>query len=313
MKIGIVFMAYGTPSTEEEILPYYTDILGGRRPSEAMYQELLERYRKIGFSPLAKISEEQRKGTINELKSLFPQYSFIGTNGYRHVAPFVDDAVRQLVKEGIDYIIGCALTPQYARHSTQLYHDAALAELEKLQSNIPYLGINEWHQEPPIVDYWAQEIVKVVNRISDSNYCVVYSAHNLPLKQIIGDVYEEQFKEMGSLIAERAGIPIEKCAWAWQSGHEGGPIEWMRPFLEELVEEKLQQGIKHILSVPIGFISDNLEISYDLDIELKELVEEGGGTLHRLPMPNAHPLLINALVNAISLKLKDVEKLSTVK
>src|SRR5699024_5834903 len=128
--------------------------------------------------------------------------------------------------------------------------------------------------------------------IKDADYRVIFSAHNLPIAQTKGDVYQDQFQKMGELIAAYAGVSKEKCQWAWQSGHEGGTIQWMRPFLDETVEENLKQGIKHIISIPIGFISDNLEISYDLDIELKKEIEEVGGKFYRLSMPNNDPLLI---------------------
>jgi ferrochelatase len=306
MKIGVVFMAYGTPSSEEEIMPYFTDILGGKKPSDEMYEELVERYRLIDYSPLAKISVNQGKQAIEKLKPRFSEHTFIGVNGYRHIDPFVGDAIQQLIDQEVDQIIGFALTPQYAKHSTQLYHDAALEALKKAGSKIPYTGINEWHEQPGIIEYWGKELADVVQNLNERDYRVIYSAHNLPAEQTKGDVYQDQFQKMGELISEHAAVPAEKSQWAWQSGHEGGPIEWMRPFLEQKVEENLDNGIKHIISIPIGFISDNLEIFYDLDIELKEIIDKADGTLHRLPMPNTHPLLIEAITAAIS---EEVEKL----
>lgn len=298
-------MAYGTPSTEEEILPYYTDILGGRKPSDDMYAELVERYRIIDYSPLAKISEAQAEGVIETLNERNAEHTFVGFNGYRHIHPFVGDAIEQCVEQDVDKIIGVALTPQYAKYSTQIYHDKALARLKELNSTIPYIPINEWHEQPAIIEYWGKELADCVKELNDADYRVVFSAHNLPAEQTKGDVYEEQFHKMGELIAAYAEVPEEKCQWAWQSGHEGGPVEWMRPFLEETVEENVKQGIKQIISIPIGFISDNLEIAYDLDIELKGIIEAGGGSLHRLAMPNTHPLLIEAMTEAVSEKVEE--------
>lgn len=303
MKIGVVFMAYGTPATEAEILPYFTDILGGRKPSDAMYEELVERYRLIDYSPLAKISKEQKERVLAELEERYPEHAFVAFNGYRHIAPFVGDAIQSCLDENVEQIIGVALTPQYAIHSTQLYHDAALEKLDELTSEIPYIGINEWHEEPAIVAYWGKELATALKQVEDKDYRVIFSAHNLPAIQTKGDVYQEQFRKMGELIAENAGVAEDKCQWAWQSGHEGGPVEWMRPFLEETVKENLNQGIKEIISIPIGFISDNLEIHFDLDVELKEEIEDDGGMLHRLAMPNTHPLLIDAITDAVATKV----------
>lgn len=303
MKIGVVFMAYGTPSREEEILPYFTDILGGKKPTDAMYKELVERYRLIDYSPLAKISQEQKKGVLEKLNERYNVHSFVAFNGYRHIAPFVGDAIQNCLDEKVDCIIGVALTPQYAVHSTQLYHDAAMERLEELSSEVPYIGINEWHEEPAIIEYWGKELVAALKQVEGTDYRVIFSAHNLPAIQTKGDVYQEQFRKMGELIAEHAGVSEEKCQWAWQSGHEGGPIEWMRPFLEETVKENINQGVNQIISIPIGFISDNLEIHFDLDVELKEEIEAAGGKLHRLAMPNTHPLLIDAITEAVAKKV----------
>lgn len=305
MKIGVIFMAYGTPSKEEEVLPYFTDILGGKKPSDEMLQELIERYRLIGASPLAEISKNQATEVLKKLEERYPNDTFVVTNGYRHIAPFVGEAVQELVEQDVEKIIGCALTPQYAIHSTQLYHDAALEQLEKDGSTIPYIGINEWHEQPAIIKFWANELSEFLEENKLEDYRVIFSAHNLPAHQTKGDVYQEQFEQMGKLIAKEAGVPENKLQWAWQSGSEGGPIEWMRPFLEETVEANLDAGIKHIISIPIGFISDNLEIFYDLDIELKEEIEAKGGTLHRMTMPNTDPLLIEAIADVVS---EEVEK-----
>lgn len=301
-------MAYGTPSSEEEIVPYYTDILNGRRPSDEMIEELKKRYRAIGASPLAKISKDQAALVQKELERRYPNDTFTVINGYRHIAPMVGDAIEQLVKEQVDAIIGLVLSPQYGKESSQPYHDLAHAKLNELNTDIPYNDVVDWYREPTIIQYWSDQLANCMEKVPDGNFHVIFSAHNVPMDNNEGDVYEEQVKHMGQIIAEKAGIPKDQYSIAWQGGHSQR-VKWLEPDIEEATIDLLNRGSKHIISVPIGFISDNLEILYDLDIELKEEIEERGGTLYRLPMPNTDPLLIEALVNPIG---NIVEKIASV-
>lgn len=299
MKYGIILMAYGTPSTEEEIIPYYTDILHGRRPSAEMVNELKMRYRAIGgTSPLAEISHAQAKLVQRELEKRYPEDTFTVINGYRHITPFVGDAIERLVKENVDLMIGLVLSPQYGKESSQPYHDLAHAKIKNLGTKIPYLEVEHWYQEPAIIEYWSSKLAEQIGKLTDKNFRVMFSAHNVPVNHHVSDVYEEHVTHMGQLIAEKAEIPEDRWVVAWQGGHSPH-VKWLEPDIEEAAEALIRSGVKQIISVPIGFISDNLEILYDLDIELKEEVEKLGGSLYRIPMPNTDPLLIDAIVQPL--------------
>lgn len=308
MKYGIVLMAYGTPSKEEDIIPYYTDILKGRHPADEMVEELKERYRAIGgASPLANISKEQAKLVQNALESRYPNDEFIVINGYRHITPMVGDAIENLVNEHVDVMIGLVLSPQYGKESSQPYHDLAHAKINELGTEIPYIDVDHWYEEPGIIEYWSRNLADCVQKLPDQNYRVMFSAHNVPLDNIDSDVYEEHVTHMGQLIAKRAGVPDHQCVVAWQGGHSPH-VTWLEPDIEEVANDLVKFGVKHIISVPIGFISDNLEILYDLDIELKDEIEKFGGILYRLPMPNTDPLLIDALVQPLVKIIEQLKK-----
>ena len=308
MKIGIVLMAYGTPSSEEDIIPYYTDILNGRRPSEKMVEELKARYRAIGgASPLAKISRQQAEHVQKELEKRYPDDTFIVINGYRHITPFVGDAIEHFVDEHVDVMIGLVLSPQYGKESSQPYHDLAHHKINELGTGIPYLSVDHWYEEPGIIEYWSAKLAECVEQLPEQNFRVMFSAHNVPLKSNVSDVYEEHVTHMGRLIADQAGVKENQWFVAWQGGHSPH-VKWLEPDIEEVAVDTVKSGVKHLISVPIGFISDNLEIFYDLDIELKEEIEKFGGILHRLPMPNTDPLLIDALVQPL---VRIIEKQKT--
>jgi ferrochelatase len=310
MKFGIVLMAYGTPSNEEEILPYYTDIRHGRPPSEEQLRELVRRYRAIGASPLAAISKNQAAAVKKALSERFPQDHFDVVNGYLHIAPKVEDAVRGLVEKKVDRIIGLVLSPQYGRKSSEPYHRNARKELERLGAEVPYEDVRDWFRQPPIIQYWAEQLSRSVAALPDENYRVLFSAHNVPVRPgEETDEYGDQVLQMAGFIADAAGIAREKWLTAWQGGHAEG-IRWMEPDLEETAKTLVRSGVSHIISAPIGFISDNLEILYDLDIELRVELEAMGGILHRLGMPNTDPLVVNAIADALAEKIRSYSTFS---
>jgi ferrochelatase len=189
----------------------------------------------------------------------------------RHWAPRIKDVVAQARKEGIERLIGLALAPQYSRISVGAYH----AELEK--TGMPCVKVEQWHRQPALLEYWR--------RVTEGKDFVLFTAHSIPAEG--AEPYPAQLREM---IQEIARGPH---AFAYQS-KSPSPIPWLGPELPEVL-----QTLKGTISVaPIGFVSDHVEVLYDLDILHRKQAEALGLTWERLPMPNADPLLIEALASA---------------
>ncbi|MUK90100.1 ferrochelatase [Ornithinibacillus sp. L9] len=304
-KIGLLVMAYGTPYKEEDIEPYYTHIRHGRKPSPEALQDLKDRYKAIGgISPLAKITEQQAKAIEKKLNESQEEYEFNVYIGLKHIAPFIEDAVEQMAKDGIEEAVSIVLAPHYSTFSVKSYNGRAQEEADKFGISIS--SVESWYDEPGFIKYWADQIKAEYAKMSDEerdNAVLVVSAHSLPEKILqYGDPYADQLKETAKLISEETGIT--EYALGWQS--EGNtPDPWLGPDVQDLTRELYEEkGYRAFVYAPVGFIADHLEVLYDNDYECKVVCDELGVSYYRPEMPNVHPQFIETLAGVVLNKVK---------
>jgi ferrochelatase len=281
MKPAVVLMAYGSPSDLADIRPYLEDIRSGRPVSDEAVEELTERYRRIGGrSPLDEITEAQRSALERELG--IPVFV-----GMKHWRPRIAEAVEQALAGGATRLIGLVLAPHFSRMSVGEYRERLEAALE---DRAELVLVESWHDEPAFVDVLA-------DRVRGTDAWVVFTAHSLPERILAdGDPYREQLLETSRLVAERAGL--ERWSFAFQSASSTGE-PWLGPDVLEELGRLRAEGVDNVLVAPVGFVSDHLEILWDLDIEAREKAEELGLELTRIESLNDDPAFVRALANVV--------------
>jgi ferrochelatase len=270
-------MAYGSPSRAEDIQAYLTDIRGGRPVSAEAVEELTERYRRIGgSSPLNEIAERQRAALERELGlSVFV--------GMKHWRPRIAEAAERALAGGAERIVGLVLAPHYSAISIGGYR----RQLEEaVAGRAELLFVDSWHDHEPLIDLLAE-------RVRGAGGHVVFTAHSLPARILDeGDPYRDQLLETSRLIAERAGI--DNWSFAFQSASATGE-PWLGPDILEELERLHGKGAEDVLVAPIGFVSDHLEILWDIDVEAREKAAELGLELDRIESLNDDPAFIAGL------------------
>jgi ferrochelatase len=266
MKTGILLMAHGSPESVDQMGDYLRHVLTRKPPTPEIIRDFQERYSLIGGkSPLLEISRHQAR--LLEAKLGVPVYV-----GMRHWHPFIRDAVDEARKAGVERLIGLALAPQYSRISVGAYH----AELAK--TGIDHVTVPNWHLEPALLRYWRE--------VTAGKEFVLFTAHSIPSED--AEPYPSQLREMVKLLA---GGPH---AFAYQS-KSPSPVPWLAPDVPGVL---ISLPRTEISVAAIGFICDHVEVLYDLDILHRDQAEAIGLRWNRLPMPNDHPLLIEALASA---------------
>ena len=283
MSDAVVLMAYGSPERLDDVPAYYADIRGGRPVAPEHLEDLVARYRRLGIeesSPLNAITEETRAALERELQ--LPVFT-----GMKHWAPRIADAAEAAVANGAERIVGLVLAPHYSALSIEGYRDqleqalAARAELDFVHS---------WHLEPGFVELLA-------DRIRGADAHVVFTAHSLPARILeMGDPYKDQLLETSSAVAAAAGI--ESWSFSFQSESPTGE-PWLGPDILDHLAALHTDGVKHVLVCPVGFVSDHLEIRWDLDVEAQEKAAALGMRLERIEMPNADPAFIRTLASIV--------------
>jgi len=281
VKPAVILMAYGSPSRAEDIRPYLEDIREGRPVSDAAVEELTERYRRIGGrSPLDDATEAQRAALEGELG--LPVFV-----GMKHWRPRIAEAIEQALAGGADTIVGLVLAPHYSRLSVQGYRERIE---QALQGRAELRFVESWHTHEPYLDVLA-------DRVRDSEAHVVFTAHSLPARILDdGDPYRDQLLETSRLVAERAAL--DSWSFAFQSESPTGE-PWLGPDILDELDTLQAKGVEQVLVCPIGFVSDHLEILWDLDVEAIERAAELGLDLERIDSLNDDLAFIRGLAELV--------------
>jgi ferrochelatase len=285
VKAAVILMAYGSPATAEDVPAYLADIREGRPVPEEAVAELSERYRRIGGrSPLDEITEAQRAALERELG--LPVFV-----GMKHWRPRVAEAVEAAFAGGAETIVGLVLAPHYSRLSIAGYRE----RLENaLEGRGELVFVESWHDHEPFLDVLAA-------RVKGFDGHVVFTAHSLP-ERILQDAdpYSDQLLETSRLVAERAGLA--DWSFAFQSASATGE-PWLGPDVLEELDRLAANGVRRVLVCPVGFVSDHLEILWDLDIEARERASELGLELDRIESLNDDPAFVRGLAELVRERL----------
>lgn len=296
-KTAVLLMAYGTPRSSEEILPYYTDIRRGRVPTPEQLADLIARYEAIGgVSPLAARTEAQRNALAQELETIAPG-KFHVQLGLKHAHPMIEETVTDLAEQGFAKIIALVLAPHFSSYSVGQYVSRAITTATPL--GVTVAGINSWAVEPAFVNFIVGDLHRKLSAMSSTvaRTHVLFTAHSLPQRIIDnGDPYSTELRSTALAVASQLGL-AEGSQWniAWQSAGRT-PEPWIGPdiltVIDELANERNCDGI--VVSA-CGFVADHLEVLYDLDIEARNHAEQLGLSFARTECVNDDPAVMSAL------------------
>ncbi len=291
-------MAYGSPDRLADVPEYYADIRGGRPIAPELLDDLVSRYRALGIddsdtpSPLNAITEETRAALERSLD--VPVLT-----GMRHWDPRIASAVEAALELERDTLVGLVLAPHWSSLSIaryeQLFDDAVAGRAETR-------FVREWGTEPGFVELLARRIRDV---LGETDAHVVFTAHSLPARIVeSGDPYVESLRETSGLVAGAAGIG-DHWSFAFQSESPTGE-PWLGPDILDHLATLRRDGVTHVVACPVGFVSDHLEIRWDLDVEAAGRARELGLGFARIEMPNDAAELIEALAGIVRRELAAV-------
>ena len=286
-------MAYGSPNSLDEVGDYLAQVRGGRVSSPEEIEHLKQRYQRVGGqTPLLQITKSQADALEKKLVAdgAPARVSF----GMKHWHPFIEDVVEKISIDNPPILVGLALAPHYSKLSIGGYEDSVRRGLARKDSNIPFVMVKSWHTEPSLITALSTRVSSALSDPKGSERTmVIFTAHSLPLKAVSdNDPYQAQLLETSQLVAREAGVTNWDFAFQSASGPSG---TWLGPSLKEKISEFSNKGIKRILVCPVGFVSDHLEILYDLDVEARGYANSHGIELARTLSLNNDPKFIEAL------------------
>lgn len=297
--IGVLVMAYGTPSGPEDLAAYYTHIRRGRPPSQDLLEDLAARYEAIGWSPLNALTRRQAEGLQARLDALAPGRWQVYV-GMKHAPPFIGDVVRRMADDGVVEGVGIVMAPHYSRMSIGTYIAYAEEARRALPRPFPMRYVERWGEHPAYLEAVAARLTSALAALPAeirSQTPVVFSAHSLPERILTwDDPYPDELRRTAAAAADRAGV--RHWTFAYQSaGRTAEP--WLGPDVRDMVRQLYAAGHRSVASCSIGFVTDHLEVLYDLDIEVRDLCAHLGMRFVRAGSLNDHPRLLDALTDLV--------------
>lgn len=303
IDIGVLLMAYGSPNSLEDVEPYYTHIRGGRQPMPAAIEGLRERYKKIGGrSPLLEITRAQARALEERLNATGRRFRVY--IGMKHWHPFIAEAVHQMAADGIRRAVSVALAPHYSRMSIGSYIEAVQAASQGPQAPIEFSFIESWNDHPLFLRAVAEKIDRALLQLPTQErprVPVVFTAHSLPERILSwGDPYPQELQETCQLLVRQLGLTHWRFAYQ-SAGHT--QERWLGPDVKETLLQLIEEQHQQVVICPVGFVSDHLEVLYDIGVECAELAQSKGTRIIRTESLNASPAFIEVLAALVQEQL----------
>ncbi|MGB8180059.1 MAG: ferrochelatase [Acidimicrobiales bacterium] len=297
MSVGVLVMAHGTPASPDDIESFYTRIRRGSPPTPELLADLTRRYLAIGgVSPLSERTAAQVAGVAKFLDERHPgEYDV--RFGSKFEPPLLEEAAARLADEGFEKVVGLVLAPHSSSMSTGQYMSRARAALG---DGVEFIEVGAWYDAPGFLELIAARVTAALATIPASRHAtteVIFSAHSLPERVVaLGDTYPEQLRdsaERAAALADLANFDI-----AWQSAGRT-PDPWLGPDILVALRDKRAAGFTDVVSCPIGFVSDHLEVLFDIDIEAQSVASEVGLNLVRTASLNDDPDFTSILADVV--------------
>lgn len=316
-RVGVLLLNLGGPDELRDVRPFLYNLFSDpeiiRLPFSWLQSPLAwlistlrakksqENYRQIGGgSPLRRITEAQAQALQEHLQQSGKDARVY--IGMRYWHPFTEEAIARIKRDGITDLVILPLYPQFSISTS----GSSFRLLEKIWQEDPalnrinYTVIPSWYQQPGYLQAMAQLIAQELDQLPNPDSVhIFFSAHGVPVSYVTeaGDPYQKEIEDCTALIMQTLNRPNPHTL-AYQS--RVGPVEWLKPYTEDALQELGAQGIEKLLVVPISFVSEHIETLQEVDMEYRHLAEEAGiGSFHRVPALNTHPVFIESLATLV--------------
>jgi protoporphyrin/coproporphyrin ferrochelatase len=219
--------------------------------------------------------------------------------GMLHWSPTIEETTARMAGDGVSEALAICMTPHYSAASIGRYERRVAAAADAC--GVSFEVVQDWHTAAPYVDGVAESIRESAGDPSGpaGPPHVVFTAHSLPKAALApDDPYEARLRETAALVAGKLGISAEGWTLAFQS-ISGPEDDWLGPSVAQIVSERAERGEDRLVVCPFGFLADQVEVLYDLDIALKQKAAGLGVTILRAPLLNDGPAVIDSLTSLV--------------
>jgi protoporphyrin/coproporphyrin ferrochelatase len=305
---ALLVVSFGGPEGMDDVMPFLENVLRGRSVPEERMRGVAQHYEMFGgVSP---INEQNRKliATLKEkLRAKGPDLAVYWGNRNWH--PLLGDTLAQMKTDGIKRALAFVTSAYSSYSSCRQYLENIVAAQDGVGEGAPRVEkLRAFYNHPLFIEANAENIAVSLDRIPESRRSsaqLVFTAHSIPQSMAENCGYQSQLEETGRLIAERLGQTHWRLVFQSRSGQPTQP--WLVPDICDYLKELKQSGETDVVVAPIGFVSDHMEIIYDLDTEARQLCEAMGLNMVRASTVGTHPAFVRMIRELILERTEGIE------
>ena len=302
---ALLVVSFGGPEGMDDVIPFLENVLRGRNvPRERMLQ--VARHYELfgGVSPINQRNRELIAALEKELQSNGPRLPIYWGNRNWH--PLLVDTLRKMASDGVRNALAF-VTSAYSSYSSCRQYLQNIADAQaQVGPNAPRVEkLRTFYNHPLFIKANVDHIRAAWSQLKNpASAHLVFTAHSIPESMAANCDYAMQLKQTGSVIAHELNIENSELVYQSRSGSPSQP--WLGPDVCDHLKALRTAGVEEVVVAPIGFVSDHMEVVYDLDVEARKVAEEIGMNLLRARTAGAHPAFVKMIRELMLERIKDV-------
>ncbi len=294
---ALLLVSFGGPEGPDEVMPFLENVLRGKPVPRERMLEVAEHYQHFGgVSPINEQNRRLVSAIEQELAAHGPKLPVYWGNRNWH--PLLTDTLRQMQADGVRRALGFVTSAFSSYSGCRQYREDIARAQQEVGAGAPEVDkLRVFFNHPGFIEPMTESVRACVDRVPAGDrdrITTLFTAHSIPLSMATNCRYEAQIAEACRLVAQGAGLPRWELVYQSRSGGPQQP--WLEPDVCDRIEQLHAAGeLKHLVLVPIGFISDHIEVLYDLDSEARELCDELGVPMQRAATVGIHPRFVKMI------------------
>lgn len=305
---AVLFVSFGGPEQREDVIPFLENVLRGRNvPRERMLEVAEHYYHFGGVSPINQQNRELIAAVHQELAAENVDVPIYWGNRNWH--PLLPDTLRQMQADGIKRAIAFVTSAYSSYSGCRQYRENLYAAQDSIGPDAPHIDkIRTFFNHPDFIAANVDRVRQAIDKFPHSQrdrFHIAFTAHSIPDSMAATCDYVKQLQEACRLTAEKLELPEQRWKLVYQS-RSGRPQDpWLEPDILDHLADQHQQGVQSVVISPIGFLSDHMEILFDLDEEAADRCQELGLSMVRAGTVGTHPAFVRCVAKLIRERLTD--------